>query len=407
MATFLANGSDILNNANVNSNSIGGQDNAGQITVSGGSQIFASDAIVRFTADPVDANGEFTGATGFSQIEVFANAADFAAGIVQFTYNPQNPGQTANVQDSVDGIGDEYIRFNANVLQSADPGAPTLSNLFVAPGSDVALSGATFDHHADQDFNDDGSIDASVPEDGNGLFNVNSGISAGAAAICFLEGTFIETPDGPRTIETLRPGDLILDTDGCEQELLYVQQRAHRKDGANYAIRFSSGIMGVERDLFISADHGVFCGAGLVGSDRRTECLVRGDALTCVDGVDVLETPRMSHSFWNIMCRKHSLIRVHGLVCETMRPQRARKLPHPTAGRSWIHERIGTFDIDSDAVVPGVAMVLKAQIADDPKGVSGNQIVLLRVNGVDYQISAVALARRFNIHKERREFLAA
>ncbi|MEP2598466.1 MAG: hypothetical protein ABJH38_11135, partial [Lentilitoribacter sp.] len=207
MATFLANGSDVLRNANVNSNSSAGQDGAGQITVSGGQSIFPDDYIIEFEVDSVLPNGEFDGNTGFIGIRVFASQADFNAGIVTYTYTPQNPGQTADIQNSLSGIGDSYVVFNANVLVSSDSGAPQLQTLFVAPGSDVGPSSAsgsstTFDRNTDIDFNEDGVIDSTNIEDGNGFFNI-----ASSETVCFTPQTKILTPNGECAIEDLRRGD--------------------------------------------------------------------------------------------------------------------------------------------------------------------------------------------------------
>lgn len=398
MATFLANGSDILNNPQVNSNSTGGQDNAGTIEVLNGTQPFASDALIRFTADPVTADGELTGASGFSLIEVFASPEDLAANNPLFVYDPQNPGQTANVQDSVDGIGDEYIRFNANVLTSSDPDAPVLSNIFVAPGSNAAENGGSFERNTDIDFNDDGQINNTVPEDGNGFFNVNSGVSANGPAICFLEGTMLKTPNGEVAIEALRPGDLIEDHEGAALEILYVQQRHHRVDEMNYLVRIEQGALGAIRPLSLSADHGLYAQAGISTDSVRKPCLVRSDALVGVEGVTRVRDDSHTVSFWNVMCARHALIRVHGVLCETMRPRNAKKLPHETAGNFWIHRAILSKEIDGTVVAPGVAPILRRMFEADRGASRLSAKPILQINGIDHVIDPSAFARRFETH---------
>ena len=88
MPSFLANGSDIIANAVVSSDSSSGQDGAGQITVQSGSQIFPDDYIVEFIIDEVDANGEINGQSGFTGIRVYASVDDYNNGITTYTYNP-------------------------------------------------------------------------------------------------------------------------------------------------------------------------------------------------------------------------------------------------------------------------------------------------------------------------------
>lgn len=69
MATFLRYGPDILANANFNANgSRGGQDRAGQITVSGDSSPFPDDYIVELKVNSVPHDGEFDGSTALPTV---------------------------------------------------------------------------------------------------------------------------------------------------------------------------------------------------------------------------------------------------------------------------------------------------------------------------------------------------
>jgi len=180
MAIFYANGSDVIGSPSVNSVDGVGQDSAGKITVQSGSAVFKSDWIIAVEADTVSGIGEFTSSTGVIGIKVYETEADLIAGTPLYTYEPQNPGQTATVQNSTSGHGDTYVRFNSNVLISKDSGAPSLQNeLFVAPGSDIVgtLDGGgtpEFFRSTDADINNDGSIDSAAPEDGNTFFNAGA-----------------------------------------------------------------------------------------------------------------------------------------------------------------------------------------------------------------------------------------
>ncbi len=44
----------------------------------------------------------------------------------------------------------------------------------------------------------------------------------GITPVCFCPGAMISTPGGERAVETLRPGDLVLDVEGNNQEILWV-----------------------------------------------------------------------------------------------------------------------------------------------------------------------------------------
>merc|ERR1712137_126523 len=135
----------------------------------------------------------------------YASAADYNAGIVQYNYVPMNPGQSANIQSDVSGLGDTYVRFNANVLVprtesgANDPSAPTFGNLLVAPGTNAGDNIGTLkiDRNTDQDFDGDGSIASGTLEDGNGKFYVGNTVP------CFTAGSLIATAKGDTPVEPM------------------------------------------------------------------------------------------------------------------------------------------------------------------------------------------------------------
>ncbi|MEL6587629.1 MAG: type I secretion protein, partial [Pseudomonadota bacterium] len=134
---IIVTGANVLRNPAIGTNSSGGNDGQGTLRIENGQPVFAPDDIVVFDVANVTAAGEVSGASGFVGITVFEDAAAFAAGTPKFTYVPQNPGQQANVQSDLSGLGDGYVRFNANVLISRDPGAPNFNQLIVAGGRDL------------------------------------------------------------------------------------------------------------------------------------------------------------------------------------------------------------------------------------------------------------------------------
>lgn len=316
MATFLASGSDILQSPNINVLSNAGQDAAGQITVTGGSQPFTDQAIVEFTVNPVGADGELTSSSGFTQIVVYATQADYLTGTPTYTYTPQNPGQSAGVQDSADRMGDDYIRFAANVLTSSDPGAPSLSELFVAPGSNVAnQSSTTFDRNSDEDFDDSGSIDAGTSEEGNGRFNVNSGQTSGP--VCLTSGSFVQTPGGPVLIDSLRAGDLVSTLDDGAQPILWISKRELSPaqlvmSPQHRPVLIAKDTWGATRNTLVSPQHCV---------------LVRPDLLMPAKKlIDVrCSRARVARGIWRVtyihlLFQRHQVIWVNGMPSESLYP---------------------------------------------------------------------------------------
>ena len=317
MQTFLAFGEDILNNGNVNSNSNGGQDNAGVIGVSGGQQIFPDGSVVVFVVDQVNANGEIDGNSGFTEITVFADAAAFSAGTPLYTYTPQNPGQTADVQSSVDGLGDNYIRFNANVLQSSDSGAPSLSSLFVAPGSGIANATGTtsFDHHTDIDLDGNGVIDpAPSLDDGNGEFNLGVGVT-----ICFAKGTLIETESGEKTVEALSAGDLVRTLDHGVQPIRWIGSVRRAALGKLAPVKICKGALGNQRELMVSPQHRMLL-TGWRAELFFGECEVLATAKSLVNDRDIVRVEGGFVDYFHILFDTHEIIFAEGALSESFHP---------------------------------------------------------------------------------------
>lgn len=72
---------------------------------------------------------------------------------------------------------------------------------------------------------------------------------------CFARGTMIATPEGPRAIETLTVGDLILTRDHGPQPLLHVSRDVFTGRGRNAPVRICKGALGNEADLWVSQQH--------------------------------------------------------------------------------------------------------------------------------------------------------
>ncbi|MFY0680132.1 MAG: Hint domain-containing protein [Thalassovita sp.] len=191
--TFLIFGVDIVADPTLGSTSGVGQDAAGQVTLDAGSQIFGDDQIVEFLFQEAGDNGEVDASTVITGVRVYNSQADFDAGTVLYSYDPATPGVFAPMQTGLDGMGDTYLHFDADVLVSADFGAPALNQLLLAPGTDAVdgIGSLTLDHHEDVDYNDNGVILGGTTEVANGQFNVGFPDFAynGTALDYVVEGT--------------------------------------------------------------------------------------------------------------------------------------------------------------------------------------------------------------------------
>ena len=146
--------------------------------------------------------------------------------------------------------------------------------------------------------------------------------------ICFTPGTLIDTPEGPRPVEALRPGDRIATRDDGAQELLWVGAR--RMTGARLhalphlrPVRIRSGAFGIGRptgDLLVSPQHRMLIrGAQARALFNEEEVLVQARDL--VDGGAVrIEQGLPELRYIHLMFARHEVIRANGMETESFHP---------------------------------------------------------------------------------------
>jgi hypothetical protein len=282
VASFAVLGADVIQGGNINTDSSGGSNGLGEVSFSNGRSIFESDDIVVFEVTNPTATGEIGNGSSISDLTVFDNHADYQAylasieagtpdtSLIKFDYAPQNPGQTATVQSDISGLGDSYVRFNANILLPQD-GGPTLNNtLTIAPGTNIADSGGTLtiDRFRDFDLNFDDEITEDTTEEGNSDFFIGDYIEIiNGGPVCFVSGTMIATPDGDQAIETLSVGDLVLTQDHGPQAIRWIGQQQMPAMGAYAPVHFAPGALGNAHPFEVSPNHRILI------KDERAELL--------------------------------------------------------------------------------------------------------------------------------------
>jgi hypothetical protein len=155
-----------------------------------------------------------------------------------------------------------------------------------------------------------------------------AGAEQEGGVICFTPDTRIATPDGPRLIQMLRPGDLILTKDNGPQEVLWSGHR--RMTGARLhamphlrPIRFRSGSLGSGRpdgDLLVSPQHRMLVKGRAAQSLFNTpEVLVRAEDLTNGHSVAVDQTLR-EVTYIHILLERHNIVFANGIETESFHP---------------------------------------------------------------------------------------
>ena len=146
-----------------------------------------------------------------------------------------------------------------------------------------------------------------------------SHIDLGGTVVCFAEGTLIETQVGPRPIEALRPGDMVLTLDAGYQPLRWSGRTEVPAEGKLAPIVIEAGVLKNETDLVVSPQHAILL------DDWRAE-LFYGEKDVLVRAVDLLGQAGVSRrtggriAYHHILFDAHHLVNVGGQWCESLYP---------------------------------------------------------------------------------------
>jgi Hint domain len=146
--------------------------------------------------------------------------------------------------------------------------------------------------------------------------------------ICFGPGTRLATPHGPRTIESLQPGDRVNTKDNGPQDILWTGHR--RLSGARLhamphlrPVRFRAGALGIgqpDQDLVVSPQHRMLiklaAARTLFGTD---EVLVAAEHL--LNGRSIAVDLHLREvTYVHILLASHNVIWANGLETESFHP---------------------------------------------------------------------------------------
>lgn len=137
-----------------------------------------------------------------------------------------------------------------------------------------------------------------------------------AGPVCLLAGTEVDTANGPRAVESLRPGDLIVTLDAGLRPLraLAVQRlRFRSRNDPAKPILIPTGALGPmrpARDLIVSPQHRVMIG----GADKA---LVPARALETLPGVRRMRGRKVA-VYVNLLFDRHHVIIAEGACVESL-----------------------------------------------------------------------------------------
>lgn len=159
----------------------------------------------------------------------------------------------------------------------------------------------------------------------NGAFNLNLDPTHPPVAVCFARGTLIETPAGPRAVETLAAGDLVT-TDAGPLPVAWIGSRslngvALLRTPELRPVRIAAGALGPDRptrDIVVSPNHRVVVqGAEIELALGTPRAFCAAKHLVGRPGI-TQETPVEGIEYFHILFTTHRILTAHGLESESL-----------------------------------------------------------------------------------------
>lgn len=145
--------------------------------------------------------------------------------------------------------------------------------------------------------------------------------------VCYVAGTQIWTPTGPRAVETLRRGERVLTLDGGAQPVRWLGASRVAGEGKRMPVRIQAGALGgglPQRDLLVSRQHRMLVASKIArrmfGTD---EVLVPAFRFVGLPGIAVAEDMG-AVAYHHLLFERHEIVLAEGAPAESL-------LPGPTA----------------------------------------------------------------------------
>lgn len=198
------------------------------------------------------------------------------------------------------------------VLYDADGTAYTMVGVSITQGYSTSVVGVMFD--------------GAAPPPGTTLYYIQgqstytgSGQSTAIAdaAICFLHGTLIDTPQGRIPVQDLAAGDSVITLDNGAQQIRWIGSSRVSGLGALAPIRIGAGALGNDRDLLVSPNHRM-----LLTGPRAELLFGEGEVLLAAkfltSDARVEAEPRPVAEYFHILLDRHEIIFAEGAPAESL-----------------------------------------------------------------------------------------
>ncbi|WP_084861691.1 Hint domain-containing protein [Salibaculum halophilum] len=156
--------------------------------------------------------------------------------------------------------------------------------------------------------------------DGSGtVLETDTGFVTAETIPCFVAGTMIATPEGPKAIETLVVGDLVLTQDGAPQPIRWIGRRSVAAIGSMAPIAFRPGALGDHGALMLSPQHRVLLRDAYAElMFEAPEVLVKAKDLVNDGSIRRVEGGLVT--YLHLLFDSHQIIWAEGLATESFLP---------------------------------------------------------------------------------------
>ncbi len=256
----------------------------------------------------------FPAGTDVSGYQVYAYKSDgtiysgpFGLGSVQSTQN----GEDVYVVDSGDGFSASFDSGIALVDGSGNVVQFISDDRYDVTATEGPAAGQTADGVGRFS-----SSETTQSSDGGHTY-YNAPATKGSVA-CFLAGTLVDTPTGPRAIGELVAGDLVVTLDQGVQPLIWTGM-SYGGVREKVVIQPDSLGPGLPRTgLSVSAQHRVLVGQhGQLETLFDTPQIVAAKALCALPGIS-LSTADATDKWHHITCARHAIVMSNGLAAESL-----------------------------------------------------------------------------------------
>ncbi|MDX5411979.1 MAG: Hint domain-containing protein, partial [Rhodobacterales bacterium] len=240
----------------------------------------------------------------------------YAVGDGLDTITDFNAGNSGTLDDGIATNNDfiDLSGFYDNIAELQDDHAD--DGILNQSNSGALIWGRVVDYTDNTSFDTDGLAGnegiafLGLSPDGTSFTQENTGV------ICFTAGTAIRTPAGQVLIEDLKIGDLVTTADNGPQPIMWIgktrfgpAQLAARPNLRPILIR--QGVLGVERDLLVSPQHGMLIDDDHLARATHLAAAVKG--IRCAHG-------RKSVTYFHLMFARHEVIFAENAPSESFYP---------------------------------------------------------------------------------------